>query len=1164
MKGRRRFLVPLFGAVLLAGLVMGCGDLFHPEGPGEYVVTFDLDGGNISGKTATVKVSVNSGDSVGDKMPSNPSRSGYTFGNWYTEKNGEGNRFYNSTTVDKDRTVYAKWTANTGTECTVTFDLQGGKAGNGSSTNPTRTVNSGSSIGASYMPSNPSREGYTFDGWYTASNGGGSPFNGSTTVTATRTVYAKWTAIGSTTQYTVTFNLQGGTIDGSTAQVTQTVNSGDSVGVDNMPSDPSRDNYTFGGWYTATNGGGSQFYYNTVVTVNRPVYAYWIEGVKYELTQNPVTDTAYSLNLDTFLPSGFTVTEGEQITISFSVKTDTTMTNFYIGIGDWNNSGYAGYSGNGWIAPGWGNKMTVSADGQFHSYTWALTATKDAPVGPNPLVFQFSADRVSADKITVYVKDVVITQNSDVLPNTLAEWLEAISSNVVDGGAYTYTLKSNETIAPQSLFYNGKNVSIALDGGSTERTVSLGSNGSLFTVESGVTLTLGNNVTLQGRSSNTASLVYVNSGGTLAMENGSKITGNMNYVYSANDYAYVYGSGVYVSGGTLTMDGGEISGNTAYAESASSYAGVWGGGVHIGGGTFTLNSGKISGNTAKISGYSGSFIDGAGIQMNTVDFTMNGGEISGNTVVSSQGNGSFAGGGIYFCYGTLTMNGGEITGNGSSVLPGSGGGVFFGYENDTFIMTGGTISGNSAEYGGGVYVWNDSTFTKQSGGTIYGSNASSTLKNTATSGDDYGHAVYVNSSPSKLRNSTASYGVTLDSGVSGSAGGWEVSYDLTLAAWLDEISANAVEGGNYTYTLNNDEDIEPTTLYYYGLNVSITLDGGSTERTVRLGSTGSLFTVESGVTLTLGNNVTLHGRDDNTASLVRVNDGGTLMMNNNSKISGNKNTAESSYGGGVHIAGGAALTMNGGTISDNESASNGAGVYATSNSVFTMTSGTISRNESASSNGGGGVYMNGTFTMSDGIINGNTANRGGGVYVNSVFTMNGGEISGNESASHGGGVYVAGNGTFTKSGGTIYGSNASSTLKNTTIDGNGQAVYISGGSKLRNSTAGYDVSLNSGTDDNWEALNGVNIQLRPDLTASSPSLSSVPISVNETAYFSTDSGYASYKWYWNGALINGATDSTYIMAAHLRTPGIYELSVVITTSEGKKLSAQCRVVINAN
>jgi hypothetical protein len=116
--------------------------------------------------------------------------------------------------------------------------------------------------------------------------------------------------------------------------------------------------------------------------------------------------------------------------------------------------------------------------------------------------------------------------------------------------------------------------------------------------------------------------------------------------------------------------------------------------------------------------------------------------------------------------GTFTMSNGTISGNSAS-------GVFV--ESGAFTMNNGTISGNTAYAGGGVCVSvsGSGTFTKQSGGIIYGSNASDVLKNTTTSGDSYGHAVYVGGSPAKRRNSTAGEGVTLDSAKSGSAGGWE-------------------------------------------------------------------------------------------------------------------------------------------------------------------------------------------------------------------------------------------------------------------------------------------------------------------------------------------------------------------------------------------------------
>jgi hypothetical protein len=199
-----------------------------------------------------------------------------------------------------------------------------------------------------------------------------------------------------------------------------------------------------------------------------------------------------------------------------------------------------------------------------------------------------------------------------------------------------------------------------------------------------------------------------------------------------------------------------------------------------------------------------------------------------------------------------------------------------------------------------------------------------------------------------------------------------VPSNLSLAESLAWIKNNAVSGGNYIITLNADESLAPQSLSYSGRNVGITLDGGAAERTVSLSSTGSLFTVESGVTLTLGNNVTLQGRSDNTSSLVRVNSYGTLVMRSGAKVSGN---TVSSFDGGVY-----------------SSADSGGGVYVVGFGTFTMSGGEISGNTASS--GGGGVFVgsSGTFTMSGGEISGNTASSGGGALVSysGTFTMSGG------------------------------------------------------------------------------------------------------------------------------------------------------------------------------
>jgi uncharacterized repeat protein (TIGR02543 family) len=380
----------------------------------------------------------------------------------------------------------------------------------------------------------------------------------------------------------------------------------------------------------------------------------------------------------------------------------------------------------------------------------------------------------NGDTITLYA---VWHLPNNVPGSSLAQKLSWLQTNAVSNTDYTIEVSDNESIGPHSLSYSGRsNIGITLISTGAERIISLTANGSLFTVTTGVILTLDNNITLQGRTSNNLSLVRVNSGGTLVMNIGAHIKGNtistnveqsgggvtVNGTFIMNG-GEIYGNAVSVSNGNIgsgggvsvvntgifTMNGGLITGNNAssygggvivlnsgtFTMNSGEIAGNgndssgYGGGVCIGtastpGGTFTMNNGKISGNTAFNGGgvYSGSLLS-------TDIFTMHGGEISGNTAVSF-------GGGVYG--GVFTMYGGKISGNTlTSSTGGNGGGV---YVLSTFIMDGGEISGNgnsvlgnTRSRGGGVSVSGSSTFHIRNG-VIYGSGEAVNLRNTAYSG----------------------------------------------------------------------------------------------------------------------------------------------------------------------------------------------------------------------------------------------------------------------------------------------------------------------------------------------------------------------------------------------------------------------------------------------
>jgi uncharacterized repeat protein (TIGR02543 family) len=479
----------------------------------------------------------------------------------------------------------------------------------------------------------------------------------------------------------------------------------------------------------------------------------------------------------------------------------------------------------------------------------------------NGLGTQFLDTTVVTGNITVYAK-----WNLSVPKNlSLNEALAWINSRAVENGYYIITLKGDENISPQSLgdnygyYYNNRQISITLIGETAERMVNLSATGSLFTVNSGFTLTLDNNVTLLGRDDNTNPLVTVNSGGALIMKPGSKITGNTTSYYSYG----IYGSGVYVgSNGTFTLDGGEISGNTAYSGvvyldsdgiftmSGGEISDNSGTGVYINdNGTFGMSGGEISGN----SGY--------GVTLNSKGtFTMSGGEISGNSNDGVSNDGIFtmnagkisgnSGRGVeLFNNGTFTMNGGEISGNsasgygeegvrvihygsftmnGGKIADNSGRGVSFN-STGTFTMNGGEISGNTSSgynaHGGGVYVAGNGTFVKQPEAVIYGADADESLRNMAVPDNpgfdyNYGHAVYVDTTPAKIRNTTSGTGITLDSSLDGAAGGW---VDPEITAFSIGSITGAFDGVNIIVVIpySNSSEIS-------NLTPSITVPSGAT------------------------------------------------------------------------------------------------------------------------------------------------------------------------------------------------------------------------------------------------------------------------------------------------------------------------------------------------
>ncbi|NBU47110.1 MAG: hypothetical protein EBS34_06645, partial [Flavobacteriales bacterium] len=187
-------------------------------------------------------------------------RTGYTFAGWNTLANGSGTDIPAGSTfsISANTTLFAKWTANSNT---ITFD------GNGATGGATSSQNINTAASANLTANGFIRDGYTFSGWNTASNGSGTSFTnqGSYAMgTSNVTLYAQWTA----NTLIVTYDSQGG----------NSVSNGSTVtgGTISNPGNPTQSGYSFNGWFVASSGGSAiSFPYSHGQTSNFTLYAQW-------------------------------------------------------------------------------------------------------------------------------------------------------------------------------------------------------------------------------------------------------------------------------------------------------------------------------------------------------------------------------------------------------------------------------------------------------------------------------------------------------------------------------------------------------------------------------------------------------------------------------------------------------------------------------------------------------------------------------------------------------------------------------------------------------------------------------------------------------------------------------------------------------------------------
>ena len=255
----------------------------------EYTITYDLAGGNLGEQTNPETYTIESEDIT----LNNPTREGYTFAGWTGTDLTDATKDVTITKgTTKNKTYTANWIAD---EYTITYDLAGGNLGE--QTNPgTYTIES-----EDITLNNPTREGYTFAGWT-----GTDLTEAAQDVTIAkgskenRTYTATWTA----DEYTITYNLNGGTAENTT---TYTIESED-ITLNN----PTREGYTFTGWTgTGLDNSTETVTINKGSTGNKEYTANWTVK-EYTIV--------YNLNNGTAENAGTYTIESEDITLNNPIR----------------------------------------------------------------------------------------------------------------------------------------------------------------------------------------------------------------------------------------------------------------------------------------------------------------------------------------------------------------------------------------------------------------------------------------------------------------------------------------------------------------------------------------------------------------------------------------------------------------------------------------------------------------------------------------------------------------------------------------------------------------------------------------------------------------------------------------------------------------------------
>ncbi|EAD3257949.1 LPXTG cell wall anchor domain-containing protein [Listeria monocytogenes] len=344
--------------------------------------------------------------------PTEPTKDGYTFDGWYDAQTGGTKwNFATNKMPANNITLYARYSVKS---YTATFDKEG--------TTTTQTANYDSLL---TEPAAPTKDGYTFDGWYDAETGG-TKWNFATNKMPAKnvTLYARF-AVKS---YTATFDKDGTT-------TTQTVNYDSLI---QEPTAPTKDGYTFTGWYDAETGGNKwDFAANKMPAKNVTLYARFSTNAYTATFDKEGTTTTQAVDYDSLLTEPTAPTkDGYTFDGWYDAETGGTKWNFATNkMPAKNMTLYARFSLKAYTATFNVEDTTTTQAVDYDALIEEPTApTKeghtfdgwyDAETGGNK--WDFAANKMPAKDVTLYarftVKSYTVTLNGEAVTTQIVDYL---------------------------------------------------------------------------------------------------------------------------------------------------------------------------------------------------------------------------------------------------------------------------------------------------------------------------------------------------------------------------------------------------------------------------------------------------------------------------------------------------------------------------------------------------------------------------------------------------------------------------------------------------------------------------------------------------------------------------------------------------------------------